>query len=134
MSIVNSVRLIGHLGKDAEIKGDSTQFTTFSIATTEKWKDKEGNQKEETQWHNCTMSGSALAKYLLKGAKVAVEGKLTYREYTDKDGNKKQATQIRVNEIQIVQFVNDAAKSSQPQSGQPQNNFGAIPDDEQLPF
>ena len=131
MSIVNSARLIGHLGKDAEVKGDQNPFTIFSIATTEKWKDKEGNSKEETQWHNCILSGSALAKYLLIGAKVAIDGKIVYRE-VEKDGTKTTYTQIRVNEINIIKFAGDSDKSVKDPMKSAMDDL--IPDDDQLPF
>lgn len=131
MSIVNSARLIGHLGKDAEVKGDANPFTIFSIATTEKWRDKEGNAKEETQWHNCILSGSALSKFLLKGAKVAIDGKIVYRE-VEKDGTKTTYTQIRVNEINIIKFAGDSDKTTKDPMRSAMDDL--IPDDDQLPF
>lgn len=132
MSIVNSARLIGHLGKDAEVKGDANPFTTFSVATTEKWKDKDGNAKEETQWHNCILSGSALTKFLLKGAKVAIEGKIVHRE-VEKEGTKITYTQIRVNDVNIIKFANDSDKPSNEPPKSAMDNL--LPDDgDDLPF
>lgn len=131
MSIVNSARLIGHLGKDAEVKGDQNPFTIFSIATTEKWKDKDGNAKEDTQWHNCILSGSALAKYLLKGAKVAIDGKIVYRE-VEKEGTKITYTQIRVNEINIIKFAGDSEKAVKDPMKSAMDDL--IPDEDDLPF
>ncbi|SER06489.1 single-strand DNA-binding protein [Solimonas aquatica] len=104
---VNKVILIGNLGKDPEVRyfpsGDAVANAT--IATTETWKDKQsGEQKEATEWHNVVFPGKLgeiAGKYLKKGSKVYVEGSLRTRSY-DKDGQKRYVTEIRVQDMQML--------------------------------
>lgn len=110
-SIRNSVRLIGNLGQDPEIKnleGDK-KLAKFSIATKEIYKNDAGEKVTETQWHNLWAWGNTATiaeKYLKKGKEVAIEGKLVTRSYTDKEGIKKYATEILVNEIALLGSAN----------------------------
>ena len=101
MSTVNRVILIGHLGKDPEIRYTQAgePIANFSLATNEVWNDKSGQRQERTEWHRVEIFGKAaqVAKeYLSKGRAVYIEGSLRYDEWTDKDGNKKYMTKIRV--------------------------------------
>jgi single-strand DNA-binding protein len=98
---VNKVILIGNLGRDPEVRrlnsGDSV--VSFSIATTESWRDKAtGERKERTEWHNVVIFNENLGKiaeqYCKKGSKVYIEGQLQTREFTDKDGNQRKATEV----------------------------------------
>jgi single-strand DNA-binding protein len=95
---VNKVILVGHLGKDAETKftPSGTARTTFSLATSRRWKDQQsGEWKEETDWHNIVLWRSEnLANYLLKGKQVYVEGRLQTRSYEDRDGKKQYFTEV----------------------------------------
>ncbi len=100
MPNLNKATLIGHLGKDPEIRflpsGD--KVANFSLATTEKWNGKSG-QQERTDWHRIAVFGKPadiVESYLKKGDPVYVEGSIRYDEWTDKDGNKKSATKIEV--------------------------------------
>lgn len=100
----NSVRLIGNLGGNPEIKEltSGKKLAKFSLATTEKYKDADGNSVSETQWHNIIVWGRQAdfaQKYLEKGNEIVVEGKLINRNYTDKEGVKKYITEINANEI-----------------------------------
>ena len=110
-SIRNSVRLIGNLGQDPEIRnleGDK-KLAKFSIATKEIYKNDAGEKVTETQWHNLSAWGNTATiaeKYLKKGKEVAIEGKLVTRSYTDKEGIKKYATEILVNEIALLGSAN----------------------------
>src|SRR3954463_81301 len=96
---VNKVILVGNLGKDPDLKrldGDVAKVW-FSLATTEIHKDKLGNRIEETEWHNILAWRSVAEnahKILKKGAQVYIEGKLQTNQWTDKDGNKKSATEV----------------------------------------
>jgi single-strand DNA-binding protein len=77
----------------------------FSIATNEAYRNANGEKITETQWHNLVAWGKLaeiIEKYITKGSEVAVEGKLTYRTYNDKDGNKKYFTEIQVNELLML--------------------------------
>lgn len=103
----NSVRLIGNLGGNPEIRelAGGKKLAKFSIATTEKYKDNDGKTVSETQWHNLVAWGKTAEfaqKYLEKGNEVAVEGKLLHRAYTDKEGQKKFYTEVSINEIMRV--------------------------------
>ena len=104
-SLRNSVQLIGHLGKDPEVKkfGDRKK-ASFSIATTDSYKNSKGEKVEDTQWHNVVIWGSLAGvaeKYLKKGQEVCVEGKLVHREY-ESNGAKKYITEINVNDMVLL--------------------------------
>ena len=119
MAAVNKVILIGNLGKDPELRRtqSGTAVVSFSMATTEKFKGKDGQQKEETEWHNCTAwnkSAEILAQYLKKGSSVYIEGKLKTRSWED-NGVKKYATDVVVREFQFL---------GGKQQGQQQNGNG----------
>jgi single-strand DNA-binding protein len=98
---VNKVILIGNLGRDPEVRtlpsGD--RVVSFSVATTESWRDRQtGERKDRTEWHNISIFNENLGKiaeqYCRKGSKVYLEGQLQTREYTDKDGNQRKATDV----------------------------------------
>ena len=98
---INKVILVGNLGRDPEVRrtGNGDPIVSFSVATAESWKDKAtGERKERTEWHNVTIFNEALGKiaeqYCKKGTKVYLEGQLQTREYTDKDGNQRKATEV----------------------------------------
>ena len=100
----NRVQLIGNLGSDPEIKnfdGGKTK-ARFSIATTDSYRNKDGERVKETQWHNIIAWGKTaeiIEKYIKKGDEIAVEGKLTSRSYEDNNGNTKYITEVVVNEL-----------------------------------
>lgn len=98
----NKVTLIGNLGKDPDIRRleNGTPVANFSIATTESYKDTNGEWKDLTEWHNIVVWRGAAEyaeKYLKKGCKVFIEGKITTRKYTDKDGIERYTTEIVAN-------------------------------------
>ena len=107
----NSVQLIGRLGMDPksfEFDGGKMK-TTFSLATSDYYKNKEGDRVEETQWHNIVAWGKTAkiaADYLSKGKEIALSGKLTNRSYDDKDGNKRYVTEVVANEIVMLEKKN----------------------------
>ena len=106
-SLRNSVKLIGRLGKDPEVKtfGDKKK-AAFSIATSDSYKNQKGEKVEDTQWHNLVMWGDLAEKAkeeLKKGVEISVEGKLKYRSYDSAKGEKKYITEISVNEFQKVE-------------------------------
>ena len=103
MASVNKVILIGNLGADPEVKSfqNGGKICNLRIATSESWKDKtSGERKEKTEWHSVTISGDGLVgvaeRYLKKGSKVYLEGKLQTRKWQDRDGNDKFTTEIVV--------------------------------------
>jgi single-strand DNA-binding protein len=98
---VNKVILIGNLGKDPEIRSmqSGDKVASFSIATSENWKDKAtGERKEKTEWHRISCFNQGLVKviesYVKKGSKVYIEGQLETRKWTDKDGQEKYSTEV----------------------------------------
>lgn len=100
----NKVSLIGRLGKDAETKAleSGKKKTTFSLATTETYKNDKGEKVENTEWHRCTLWGfDNLVPHLKKGILIDLEGKLHYGEY-EKDGIKHYTTEIIVSEIILL--------------------------------
>ncbi|MFK5857191.1 MAG: single-stranded DNA-binding protein [Bacteroidota bacterium] len=107
----NSVQLIGRLGNSPETTtfGENKTKVRFSFATSDNYKDKDGERVEETQWHNIIAWGGIATiaeKYLKKGQEVALSGKITYRSWDDKDGNKKYITEIVANEIVMFEKKN----------------------------
>lgn len=100
----NSVRLIGNLGADPEVRElpSGKKMAKLNIATTEKYKDSDGKLVSETNWHQLIAWGKIvdyISKYLEKGNEIAVEGKLIHRSYTDKEGIKRYIAEISLNEI-----------------------------------
>lgn len=103
----NSVQLIGHVGQEPEIKNleAGKKLANLTIATNESYKNAKGEKVEKTEWHRVTAWGKTaeiIEKYVTKGKEVAVDGKLTYRSYDDKDGNKRYVTEVVVNEILLL--------------------------------
>ncbi|NJN26289.1 MAG: single-stranded DNA-binding protein [Cyclobacteriaceae bacterium] len=117
-SLRNKVQLIGNLGKDPEIKifDSGKKKASLSLATTESYSNTNGEKVEDTQWHNLVVWGKTAdiaEKYLHKGSQIAVDGKLNYRNYEDKNGEKKTVTEIVVNDIvMLASRVNNFAKSN----------------------
>lgn len=105
---VNKVILIGNLGKDPETKSfpNGGQVCNVSLATSESWKGKDGQMQEHTEWHNLVFNdklAEIVAKYLRKGSKVFVEGKIRSRKYQDKtSGQDRYITEIRVSDMQML--------------------------------
>ncbi len=103
----NSVQLIGRLGKDPEIKTFDTgkKLATFSIATSSTYRNQKGDKVEETQWHNLVLwdnLADIAAQYLKKGNEIAIEGKLVHRTYETSTGEKRNITEISVNDLVML--------------------------------
>jgi len=116
MSILrNRVQLIGRLGKNPEIRNfDNKKLATFSIATSEVYKNEKGERVEKTEWHNVVAWGKnaeIIEKYVVKGQEIALDGKLSSRNYDDKEGVKRYITEIVVNEVLLL---NNNMKEKQP--------------------
>jgi single-strand DNA-binding protein len=107
MGSVNKVILVGNLGRDAELRytPGGAAVATLNLATTEVFKDREGQKKEDTQWHRVILWGKTaetLQDYLTKGKQIYVEGKLQTRKWKDKDGNDKYTTEIRGDRVVLL--------------------------------
>ncbi|HRH11704.1 MAG TPA: single-stranded DNA-binding protein [Bacteroidia bacterium] len=117
MSGVNKVILIGNLGKDPEIKyfENNIAKVSFSLATTEYYKDKNGQKTEQTEWHNIVMwRGLAenASKLLKKGSQIYLEGKIQSKQWIDKEGNKKNMTEILAENFTLLNSRNDSSKNN----------------------
>ncbi len=135
---VNKVILVGKLGKDPELRytPSGTAVATFSLATNERYKDREGNKQEKTEWHNIVVwrqLAEICGKYLHKGKQIYVEGKIQNRSYDDRDGNKRYISEVVVNEMQMLGSRDDnqqgggggyAGGQNQDQGGQNYNQGG----------
>jgi single-strand DNA-binding protein len=142
MAGINKVILIGNLGKDPEIRviENGRKVANFSLATTETYKDKNGQRVDQTEWHNISFWGpiaDVIEKYLKKGSKIYVEGKLRTRSYEDKDKVKKYVTEILGREMTML----DSAPKSGDASSTYEKNGNAVPvgeshqgEDDDLPF
>lgn len=124
MASLNKIQIIGHLGRDPEVRylpnGDAV--SNFSVATTEKWKNQAGEQQEATEWHRVTAFAKLaeiVGKYLKKGSQVYIEGKIQSRKYQDKDGNEKVSVEIRASEMQMLGGRTDASDQQQPPQQRP---------------
>jgi single-strand DNA-binding protein len=107
MGSVNKVILVGNLGRDAELRytPGGAAVATLNLATTEVFKDREGQRKEDTQWHRVILWGKtaeSLQDYLTKGKQIYVEGKLQTRKWKDKDGNDKYTTEVRGDRVVLL--------------------------------
>ena len=107
MASVNKVILIGNLGRDPEVRympsGDAV--ANISIATTETWKDKNGEKQEKTEWHRVAMFGKTAeiaGEYLKKGSQAYIEGRLETRKWTDKEGQERTTTEVRADRMQML--------------------------------
>ncbi len=106
MKGVNKVILVATCGKDPEMKSmpNGNAVANFSVATSESWKDAQGNKQESTEWHRCVAFGKLaeiIGQYVRKGSKVYLEGKLKTRQW-EQDGQKRYATEVLVSEMQML--------------------------------
>lgn len=108
MASLNKVLLIGNTGNDPEVRylnNEQGKVASFRLATTERYKDRNGDVKENTEWHQIVAWGKMadiVEKFVKKGSQLYVEGKITTRKWTDKDGNDRFTTEIRADGIQIL--------------------------------
>ena len=120
MASVNKVILVGNLGRDPEMRtfpsGD--QVANVTIATTDRWRDKNtGENKEATEWHRVSFHGrlaEIVGQYLKKGSQVYVEGSLRTRKWTDQSGQERYATEIRADSMQMLGGRGDGDGSQRP--------------------
>ncbi len=129
---LNKVMLIGNVGKDPEVRyldgnnpnSGSTKVATFTLATTERYRDRNGELRENTEWHNIVAwrnSADIAEKYVHKGTQLYIEGKLRTRSWTDQTGNKKYTTEVTVDNLQLLgrKSDNSGAQEGGQGYGQP---------------
>ena len=118
MSSVNKALIIGNLGQDPEIKytQSGSPVANLSVATSERWKDKNtGEQKEQVEWHRVVIFGrlaEIAEQYLKKGSKIFVEGKLQTRDWEDSEGKKRYTTEVVAREMTMLDSKGDSMESS----------------------
>ncbi len=125
MSSLNKVQIIGNLGQDVEVRflPSGKAVANLSVATTEKWKDKEGKLKESTQWHKVNLFGSqaeVAGEYLKKGSSVYIEGRIETKEW-EKDGVKRSSTEINASEMKMLGMRPNEKEAQAPQQNQKSN-------------
>ena len=113
----NRVQLIGRLGKDPQVQefGNGKVKASVSLATNESYIDDKGKKAEDTQWHKLVAWGATakfLANYCHKGTELAVEGRLTYNQYTDKEGQRRSIAEVVVREILMLNKKQDGTPES----------------------
>lgn len=134
MAGVNKVILVGNLGKDPEVRHleGGAAVANFPLATTETYKDKNGNRNEQTEWHNIVVwrgLAEVAEKYLKKGMTIYIEGKLRTRSWDDKEGNKRYTTEVVGDSFTIL------SKRENNQAGSQDDGGPAIPKTgDDLPF
>lgn len=135
MASVNKVILIGHLGKDPETRymqnGDAV--TNITLATSETWKDKNGEKQEKTEWHRITFYrklAEIAGKYLHKGSNIYLEGRLETKKFTDKNGIEKYVTDIIANDFKML----DKKQSDQQPKQQGKSGTGFDDMEDDIPF
>jgi single-strand DNA-binding protein len=141
MAGVNKAILIGNLGKDPELRytPGGQAVASFSLATGEKWRDKDGVMQDRTEWHNIVVWGrqAEIAKeYLAKGRQVYVEGRIQTRSWEDKDGNKRYTTEIVAQKLSFLGSRGDQAGGETPSGEAPASPPEAdlTEEDDDLPF
>jgi single-strand DNA-binding protein len=148
MAGVNKVILVGNLGKDPEVRRMTSgePVVNLSVATSESWRDKaSGERKEKTEWHRVVIFNENLAKvaeqYLRKGSKVYLEGQLSTRKWTDKDGAEKYSTEVVLNRFRGELVMLDSRGEGGGGGGMARSGSGEAPAsfdrgdmDDEIPF
>ena len=143
--MLNKVILIGRLGRDPETRfmPNGEAVCNFSVATSEKYTDKNGQRQESTEWHNVTMYrklAEIAGKYLTKGSQVYLEGKIQSRKYQGKDGIERTAYEIIGSKMKMLGGGNDSGQQSNQTPSQPRRQAPATPAapvedvDDDIPF
>lgn len=141
--MINKVILIGNLGRDPETRSTPSGQTVanFSLATTRKWRDRDGNKQEQTEWHQIVVWGrqaEVAGQYLTRGKQIYLEGRLQTRSWEDRQsGEKKYRTEVVVDNFQMLGRASDSPSSS-PSASQYEQDRGPAPDagadDDDIPF
>ena len=128
---INKVIIVGNLGKDPEVRtfANGGKVCNFSVATSESWKDKQtGERKEKTEWHNISIYNEGLAgvaeKYLRKGSKVYLEGKLQTRKWQDQSGNDRYSTDVVLQGFDAKMEMLDSKPGGGGQGGGSSDGWG----------
>ena len=136
---LNKVMLIGNLGADPEVRSTSngSRVATLSLATSRQWTTQAGEKQEKTEWHRCVVwnaKGSGLAdvveKYLKKGDRVYVEGRIEYRTWQDKEGQKRYSTEVNVRDLVMLSGRGDGGAGGEGRRSAVSSGKAAAPEAE----
>jgi single-strand DNA-binding protein len=137
----NRVNLIGRMGADAEIRStqNGDKVANFNLATTETWKDKNGERQQATEWIRVEVWGpraEVIEKYTRKGSLLDIEGKLRTEEWQDKDGNKRYTTKVRANNIILLDSKSEGSQGGSQQKSETDGGSQGFKEgeDDDLPF
>ena len=124
MAGVNKVILLGHLGRDPEMRymPDGTAVANMTIATSESYKDRDGNRQERTEWHRVALyarTAEVAGEYLRKGSQAYIEGRIRTRKWTDKDGQERYSMEIVGDRLQLI-----GGRRDTPEGGSPAPHHG----------
>lgn len=138
--------IIGNLGSDPEMRytQDGTPVATFNVATSERWKGKDGQQQEQTEWHRVVVwrkLAEICGEYLHKGSKIYIEGKIQTRKWQDKNGNERYTTEIVAREMKMLDSRGESGGSGTgfsepptPEAAPSENSFGGGGTGDDVPF
>jgi single-strand DNA-binding protein len=141
--MLNNCQFIGHIGNDPDIRttGNGNKVANLSLGVTEKWKNKQGERQERTEWVrlNCFQEGlvGVIESYVKKGSKLFVSGKMSTRKWTDQQGQDKYSTEINIDKLVMLDGKdnrdNSGGNYGAAQQGQA-GNFSNDPMDDDVPF
>lgn len=137
--MVNVAHLVGNVGKDPEVRttGSGQQVASFSLATSRRWKDRDGNKQEQTEWHNVVVWGKlvdVVSRYVTKGSKLYIQGRIETQSWDDKaSGQKKYKTQIVAESLTMLgdRKGGGGERASGSAAG---SDAGHFSDDDDIPF
>ncbi len=137
--MVNKVILIGNLGRDPEVRftPSGQAVARLSVATTERWRDQQGQPQERTEWHNVVVWGKqaeSCGQYLAKGRQVYVEGRIQSRTYDDKDGNKRTVVEIIAQTVRFLGGPGAAGRAQDTAASVPPGESPLAPEEDDIPF
>lgn len=140
--MINKAIIVGNLGADPEVRytQSGSQVASFNVATTERWRDQSGEQKESTEWHRIVAwkrLAEICGEYLHKGSKVYIEGKIQTRKWQDQNGNDRYTTEIVAREMKMLDRREGAGGGGGNQSYEPSEpppDYGSSSMGEDVPF
>jgi single-strand DNA-binding protein len=139
--VINKVILIGNIGTDLDTRtfSNNNKVMSFSLATSEKWKGKDGQQQERTQWHKISIFNenliNVLDSYAGKGTKIYLEGKLQTRKYQDSSGSDRYVTEVVLERYNgVIQLLSKSSSDGQPKMSPNRKVVDEYPLDDEIPF
>lgn len=138
--MVNVAHLIGNVGKDPEVRTTASgqQIASFSLATSQRWKDREGNKQEKTEWHNVVAWGKLadiVDRFVTKGSRLYIQGRIETQSWDDKEsGQKRYKTQIVADQMTMLGDRKSGDSGERSSGAEPGDGGGYAGDDSDIPF